>query len=135
MKIFNYNIDIFDLQLLVCVGSNENDIKKWADKNGTKEFKILVKQGLPMFNDNTHNSGFVYRTTDKNGLSYYILWLKKHDNSWECLDTLLHEIIHIKQEKFKACLIEDEREFEAYFVEYLFRVLRRELVKRLKLNK
>jgi hypothetical protein len=63
-----------------------------------------------------------------------MLWLKSFDGSWDCLDTLLHEIIHIKQEKFKNCRIEDEREFEAYFVEYLFRELRRELKKQLKLE-
>ena len=66
---------------------------------------------------------------NEEGVNYYFLLLKKWKYSSECYDTLLHEIVHLKQFLWEAKAIEKEIEFEAYFIENVFIQFREKLNK------
>lgn len=131
-KIFVHDIEIFDLELLVCVGVRRKDILSWAKKNSEPTKKIFEDKIMDDFDDFTKNSGFVKIYEDNNGVFFYILWLKEWENSWDSLDILNHEITHLRQFSFEHKNIENEIEFEAYFQENVFRTLRQRLNKFLK---
>jgi hypothetical protein len=134
MKIFNYISEIFDLDVLVCIDAKAKDIKKWAEKNGSKEFNQFLKQNkLDNFDISTEkNSGFLMKAVGNK--NFYFLWLKDFENNWKDIEVLLHEIVHLKQYTWDDKLIGlSEVEFEAYFIESTFRGLRRRLFKELKL--
>ena len=64
--------------------------------------------------------------------SINLLWLKdfKANNSY--FDLLNHEVTHLRQFIFEKRGIKDEVEFEAYFHESIYRVLKQKLLKFIK---
>lgn len=133
-KIFVYKSEIVNSDILICIGVNLKDIKKWADKKGTKEFRQMIKEnGLRKFDKAMEkNAGFVHNIVNGKK-SFYILWMENFTNRWESFEILLHEIVHFKQFQFINKAVDNEIEFEAYFIESTFRELRRLLFKELKL--
>jgi len=128
-KIFIYNIEIFDSQILVAVGVTAKQVDKWLKKNGLKSIKnVMNKEITNRFIEASKNDGFVQFITNGD-ITFYILWLK--DFKWEMtlLDILNHEIVHLRQFMFADKNIENELEFEAYFQESVFRELRKKLNK------
>jgi len=130
--IFVHTIEIFSQQILICVGLRAEEIKKWADKNSKNLKEILqTDDNFKKLQEISLASGFVVKFS-KDGLSYYILWLKEYENHWDHLDVLNHEIVHLRQFTFLGKNIENEIEFEAYFQESVFKSIRTALSKKLK---
>ena len=133
-KIFIYTNEIFNSELLVAVEANENDLIKWAGKNGTKDLKEILKtqENINLIEDRIKkNSGIMFCFT-KDNKNFFLMWLKAWRNNWEDLDVLNHEIVHYRQFIFENKNINNEIEFEAYFQESVCRELRRKLNKLLK---
>ncbi len=129
-KIIVYTNEIFDGDVLVCVGVTAEQIKKWADKNSKNLKEIFkIKNNFDIIKENIiGNNGFVVVFV-KNGISFYLLWLKDYKNSWKEIDTLNHEVVHLRQAMFESKKIINEREFEAYFQESTLRGIRKKLIK------
>jgi 3-methyladenine DNA glycosylase AlkD len=123
--IFIYRNDIFNEELLICVGVTAEEIKRWSERN-SKILKKIYKDGeiLKATKDNIESSTGFVQFFIMDGFKYYILWLKNYNNNWEWIDVLNHEVVHYRQELFKERGISDEREFEAYLHESIFRELR-----------
>jgi hypothetical protein len=132
MKIFIYTNAIFQSELLVCVGSDLKQVKKWADKN-SKNIKAVFKNehNVKIFETGIKNNNGFVAELKINDLPFYILWLREWKDDWLHLDTLNHEIVHYKQYQFYYKRVIDENEFEAYFQESTFRELRKLLIKNL----
>lgn len=115
-------------ETMVIVGYDSDEIKDILVKAGTK------KEILDEFDDSdckeaaNSSLGFVMDFT--NGSS--LLWLDSFDaNKWSDFDVIVHEIMHLVQK----CMIETrgmEKEYEAqaYQLEYLFKNIRNNLIKR-----
>jgi len=132
-KIFIYDNEIFNAQLLVCVSVSAKQIKAWADKNSKKYLKKILetKTNIELLEKAVETNNGSIMLFKKNNSNYYILWLKNFKNSWQELDILNHEIVHYRQYQFSDKQIINENEFEAYFEESVFRSIRRLLVKNL----
>ncbi|MFA6991930.1 MAG: hypothetical protein WC269_01455 [Candidatus Gracilibacteria bacterium] len=128
-KIFIYDNDILNAQLLVCVGVSAKEIKKWADKNSKNLKEIYKRKENVESTENAikDNDGFVQYFT-KDDKKFYLLWLKDFGNQWPYCEILLHEIVHFKQYQFANRNINNELEFESYFIESVFRELRRKIL-------
>jgi hypothetical protein len=124
-KIFVYDSAIFEVDVLICVGSSCQDIKKWVLKNAVKELKDFFQK-----NDISDNQqGTLHRISlSKN---YYILYLKEFNFTWDDFGLLLHEIVHLKQYLFmdRGIKKELELEFEAYFIQNTFLRIRKQLTR------
>ena len=133
-KIFVYECGIFNSQLLIVVGKKAKDIKEWAKKSpklfkeclDNKEIYGKLEEAI-----NT-NPGFLFTFYDSKKTNYYILYLEDFEDTWKWLDILNHEIVHYRQYQFSERKIEDEKEFEAYFQENVFREVRKLLWKKIK---
>jgi hypothetical protein len=136
MKIFSQVFEIFDAEMVVCVGiKSGNNLATWLKKFGVKKVKnLLSKENIAEIDSiiAKRYEGFIYRVT-KDKENYYFLYLRDFKNSWQSFDVLLHELVHYKQLQWENKRIKDEFEFEAYFVESCYRVLRRKLFKILKI--
>jgi len=124
-KIFVHKIEVFNSEILICVGVNFKDVVKWADKN-SKNLKAICKEkdNQKIIEEYSSNSlGFV-TTFVKDNQDFYFVWLKDYKNEWDYLDVLNHEITHLRQFLFGNKGIKNEIEFEAYFQENTFRQLR-----------
>ena len=133
-KIFIYTNEIFNSELLVAVEANENDLIKWAGKNGTKDLKEILKtkENINLIEEEIKKNSGVMFCFEKDNKFFFLMWLKTWRNNWEDLDTLNHEIVHYRQFIFEKKNINNEIEFEAYFQESVYRELRRKLNKLLK---
>jgi hypothetical protein len=129
-KIFVFDNEIFDSELLVCVGVKLKDVENWAKKNSNNLTDILkVKENRKLIDDRffcKSEKGCLIKF-EKDGLSFYILYLRDFKNTWADLDCLNHEIVHYKQFQWQDRNINNEIEFEAYFQENVFRQLRKKL--------
>ena len=134
-KIFLEKIAIFDIDIVVCVGSKLEDWEKWMKKvkfseSFLKDYKYIrpqIQEGFKILHE--ANNGCMACIKNEEGVNYYFLLLKKWEYSSQCYDTLLHEIVHLKQFLWEAKAIEKEIEFEAYFIENVFIQLRDKLNK------
>jgi len=121
-----YTNEIFDSDLLICVGLNtEQIIKKLPNisKLSKKAFKDNIEYIANGINE-PHVDGFVVSLRE-NGLSYFFMWLRDWKYDWTHFDLLNHEIVHYRQMLFEEKGIKDEMEFEAYFQKSVFRSLRK----------
>lgn len=132
-KIFVHNIEIFKTDVLICVGVKIEEIKKWADKY-SKPMKFILNDKTEYKAIEELMSGSIGMACElkKDNTPYYFMWLKEFGNNWDDINTLNHEIVHLKQFLFKNKGINDEIECEAYFQETTFDVLRRKLTKFIK---
>jgi len=124
-----YHNEIFDSELLICIGLRADRIVKRLPK-------YISKKAVEIFKDKdnidfleseitqNHITGIFVRFK-KDGISYFFMWLREFKNNWECLDWLNHEIVHYRQMLFEEKKIEGEPEFEAYFQQSVFRSLRK----------
>lgn len=138
MIIFSHKIDIFGTDLLVGVGvKNAKQLDAWLKKYAIKSAKNIITKEVAKDLDEALSStlaGFLYVIENKDKYRYYFIFLKEFKFSSYHYDVLLHELIHYKQEQWKNRLIKDsEIEFEAYFIEMLFKQVRNILLKKLKL--
>jgi len=131
--IFTHTVEIFDSELLVCVGCDSNDISNFIKSNGGKEFKEVfddeVKKDLQTAIEG--NAGLVYKI-ERDKICWYILWLKQYQHTWENILVLTHEIIHYKQFQFEKKGIKNEIEFEAYFIESCLDTISKRILKEIR---
>lgn len=132
--IFIENINIFDADLIVCFGSNLVDFEYWykenkknISKNFNKDYAELLPQIKRGFEHLLNGSNGCCSMLSANENKYYFLFLNKWEKTIGDYDTLLHEIVHLKQFHWERKGITDEVEFEAYFIEKTFVQLRNKL--------
>lgn len=130
-KIFVYNCEILNSELLVCVGENIKEVEKWYKKNSKNLTEILKNKDNKKFLEDCLKLNIVFYF-QKDDLDYWVLSLKDFKNDWYYLDVLNHEVRHYCQGQFKNREINEEKEFEAYFQESVFRELRQKLNKFIK---
>lgn len=133
--LFDTTINIIPATLHVCVGMDSNEILDWAKKNKDTRLAGVFsdKNTIKYFNDGIDGSnGFFMTLTHPKKGKVFILWLKEFGREFCYTDILIHEVIHFKQMIFDLCRIENEREFEAYFVESITRGIRSKLLQQKK---
>lgn len=113
-KINKVYVHIFDIDVIFVVDTEYKYIKKWAKKQKDKPLieGLKTKQLKEKF-DNIANFTACFLIND---IPYYFIVLESADKS-----ILLHEITHFKQMLFEDAAIEDEGEFEAYFMQSTYR--------------
>lgn len=132
-KVIVIPIKIVRTQVLVCVGVTKNYLHNWAKrKKITKEAKEIIKQ-IPDEVFDLKRGGYTFSMVNKErDEKFFIIFLADYKNYWDYAETLLHEIVHLKQSIFEWRDIRDELEFEAYFIETVFNQIRTALEKFLK---
>jgi hypothetical protein len=124
-NIFVYENKIFSTEILIVVNSDYNKLKKWILKNAEDNLKDYFKKdiGIEKFTNFKNCDGAMHYIEYKNE-TYFILVIKYFNDKWIKYELLLHEIVHLKQHMFKERNIEDENEFEAYFIQNTFSDIR-----------
>ena len=132
-------IEVFDIDIIISVGGNFKDWEKFKktfkfSKYFLKDYKFIepqIKEGYKVLSEN--NKGCMACIKNEKGIRYYFLMLEDWARTMEKYDTLMHEIIHLKQFLWEAKRIGvEEIEFEAYFIESTFIKLRDVLNAKLK---
>lgn len=131
--IFVHNVEIFDSDLLVCVGCDSNDISDFIKSKGGKEFKKVFDDEIKKDLQNAieGNAGLVFKI-ERDKIHWYILWLKQYQHTWDDILVLTHELIHYKQFQFEKKLIRNEIEFEAYFIESCLDTISKRILKEIR---
>lgn len=124
-----YTNEIFNSELLICVGLNTDQIvkrlPKYLTKDAVKVFQDRVNiECIRSQIEEKYVNGFLVSFI-KDGIAFYFLWFREFKDNWESFDLLNHEIVHYRQMQFEERGIKNEIEFEAYFQQSVCRSLRK----------
>jgi hypothetical protein len=122
-KIFVYNSSIFQQEILIVIDTPYKKLKDWIIKKAEKPLVDLFKEDEIKEQFNISYDGAVHHF-NTNGNDYYIFNFRNFKDAWNKYELLLHEIVHLKQYFFRNRSVEDEDEFEAYFIQNTFREIR-----------
>lgn len=108
------------------MGATQEHIAAWVKKNLVSTDKSVLEKACKTYIEKTresHNSSLGYVFDSHDGL--IIVWYKDASVS---MSTVLHEINHVVDRLFSASLITtEEMEFRAYFFDYVYRMILKEL--------
>ena len=123
-SVFLQDCGIYSNQIIVAIECEKQDILNWLTKQERikKEAIDWIKgenEAFEIFNEMNalvaHNDGKL------------MLLLKKVEDDWDYLETLLHELNHVVWYIARDRRFRDEMEAQAYLQEYLFHSIRRKL--------
>jgi len=126
---FVQTIEPYKDDIVVVVGMDADEFHKAMKRNklfpeAQKELSEIVNNSKELFDGG--NNGVVL--SNRGGTKARVLWLKKWNNTWDCIDNLVHETNHaIHFSLVDGRDMGDEMEALAYAQEYIFSHIRHEL--------
>lgn len=122
---FYQQAGIYSNEILVCVGMNTNDAKRFMKRTKATRGVAVIERHAD-FVEKMLKQGATPQLQDE-GSS--IIFFGDWENDWKHIDTLTHELFHVVQYIAKEKCFSDEGENCAYLMEYLHREIRRKLNK------
>ena len=128
--VFSQEINPYRHEMIICVGANVGDVKKWLKKFGRKEVKADYLKLLG------ENEKLFTKILNGDQLGYALANLKKHDlvlilprlkDKWEYWESLIHELSHVLDWLCDWKMLNGETEARAYLHEWLFNQIRRKI--------
>lgn len=115
---------------IIIVNKKGKEVLDWLEKDNKETFKAnYLNGGLDKLIDHTGDGAFIYYETDE--IVFRGICLNEYSDEWKVYELLLHEIVHFKQKIWETSAIgAEEKEFESYFIESTFRVVRGKLWER-----
>ena len=128
-EVFKFiSIGMYNLGLIVTCLNDPKDIHKHLNKKKNKKASDWVYESISDFPVpfDTDDGCIISNPENKKPL---ILYMKNKERTWEFWDTLIHEVHHIVYRTAEYAGFEKEVEHQAYFMEDVFRQIRRILNK------
>lgn len=128
--LFVQDTEIFGDELLVCIGLNTQEIfqnirkKRLGKDKLSKEFIAWMEYNKGAWESHEGKDGFTLSNNNFMVLTVYTV-----EDSWEFWETLMHEIHHVVFMIIKRKNLYTEMEAQAYLFEYLFRSIRRKIMR------
>lgn len=124
-EIFKFiSIGMYDLGLIVACLDKPENIHKMLNMKANKEASDWLKDSvsdfqMPLLGD---GGALIFNPETKKPL---ILYMKNKERTWEFWDTLIHETHHLVYVTSEFIGFKSEIEHQAYFMETVFRQIRR----------
>lgn len=127
--LFVQDTGIFGDEFFVAIDLTYNEVVKAAKKLGAVDlfFKNLKDAKDNYWDDRVgQDAGFVL--IDENHHAF-LMYFKDIEDTWGFWEKVLHECVHVVQALERSKALSKEDECRAYTTEYLFRGIRRKLMK------
>lgn len=128
---FYQDCGIFQSDFIVSIGNSLEECVLKARKAGTSSYFIGMLKEFPSAFDKPKNddqtAALIFEDKADRVVAL-VIPIQFDGFSWEFTDTILHEIVHVVQTLRRAKGFKDD-ETEAYLTEYLFKEIRKKIMR------